>query len=69
MTVEGYFTIPQVSLAGQCLQDAPVAFLRNFDSICIMDLEVHQERDGIVPENMKIRTAGGRVPLWLEWWS
>ncbi|GAB1290194.1 Tectonic-2 [Apodemus speciosus] len=61
MTTKGYFTIPQVSLAGQCLQDAPVAFLRNFDSVCIMDLEVHRGRDGIVPESMKIRTAGGLV--------
>ncbi|XP_029333660.1 tectonic-2 [Mus caroli] len=61
MTTEGYFTIPQVSLAGQCLQDAPVAFLRNFDSICTMDLEVHQGRDKIVLENTKIRTTGGPV--------
>uniref|UniRef100_A0A8C6GRS8 Tectonic family member 2 n=1 Tax=Mus spicilegus TaxID=10103 RepID=A0A8C6GRS8_MUSSI len=61
MTTEGYFTIPQVSLAGQCLQDAPVAFLRNFDSVCTMDLEVHQGRDEIVLENMKIRTTGGPV--------
>ncbi|OBS64455.1 hypothetical protein A6R68_07006 [Neotoma lepida] len=61
MTTTGYFTVPQVSLAGQCLLDAPVAFLRNFDIKCTIDLEVYQERDGIVPENVKIRTAGGLV--------
>ncbi|KAK7804954.1 hypothetical protein U0070_025476 [Myodes glareolus] len=61
MTTMGYFTIPQVSLAGQCLQDAPVAFLRNFDIKCTISLEVHRERDGTVPETMKIRTAGGTV--------
>lgn len=60
-TEKGYFTIPQASLAGQCLQDAPVAFLRNFDVLCTIDLEVHQERDGIVPEDVKIRMAGGLV--------
>ncbi|XP_057620459.1 tectonic-2 isoform X3 [Chionomys nivalis] len=58
MTTMGYFTVPQVSLAGQCLQDAPVAFLRNFDIECTINLEVHRERDGTVPENVKIRTAG-----------
>ncbi|XP_036028342.1 tectonic-2 [Onychomys torridus] len=67
MTTTGYFTIPQVSLAGQCLQDAPVAFLRNFDIKCTLDLQVHQGRDGVVPENVKIRTSGGRLPSWLEW--
>ncbi|XP_052024706.1 tectonic-2 [Apodemus sylvaticus] len=61
MTTKGYFTIPQVSLAGQCLQDAPVAFLRNFDSMCTMDLEVHHGQDGTVPESMRIRTTGGLV--------
>ncbi|XP_075834830.1 tectonic-2 isoform X1 [Microtus pennsylvanicus] len=61
MTTMGYFTVPQVSLAGQCLQDAPVAFLRNIDIKCTINLEVHRERDGTVPENVKIRTVGGLV--------
>lgn len=61
MTTNGYFTIPQASLAGQCLQDAPVAFLRNFHSVCTTDLEVHQERDRLIPEDMRIRTTGGLV--------
>ncbi|MEJ1282096.1 tectonic-2 [Cricetulus griseus] len=61
MTTQGYFTVPQVSLAGQCLHSAPVAFLRNFDVKCTIDLEVYQEQDGVVPENVKIRTAGGLV--------
>ncbi|XP_051017402.1 tectonic-2 [Acomys russatus] len=61
MTTEGYFTIPQVSLAGQCLRDAPVAFLRNFDILCTMDLEEHREQGGIAPEDVRVRTAGGLV--------
>ncbi|XP_056146496.1 tectonic-2 [Lampris incognitus] len=33
-----YFTIPQNSLAGQCLYNAPVAFLKNFKSKCLTSL-------------------------------
>ncbi|XP_021113281.1 tectonic-2 [Heterocephalus glaber] len=40
-----YFTVPQVSLAGQCLHDAPVAFLRDFATECTTNLEVYEERD------------------------
>lgn len=44
MTVDNlYFTMPQVSLAGQCMEEAPVAFLLNLDFQCFTDLEVHQE--------------------------
>ncbi|XP_006865539.1 PREDICTED: tectonic-2 [Chrysochloris asiatica] len=62
MTVhKGYFTIPQVSLAGQCMQNVPVAFLQNFDIKCVTDLEMYQEKDDI--HNMKIKngTIGGIV--------
>ncbi|XP_023372631.1 tectonic-2 [Otolemur garnettii] len=63
MTVDkAYFTIPQVSLAGQCMQNAPVAFLQNFDVKCIIDLELYQERDGII--NVIIKSGaveGGTV--------
>uniref|UniRef100_A0A8C9UTI2 Tectonic family member 2 n=1 Tax=Spermophilus dauricus TaxID=99837 RepID=A0A8C9UTI2_SPEDA len=58
---KGYFTVPQVSLAGQCLQDAPVAFLRNFDDKCTTNLEVYQERDGIINSKIKSSTMGGIV--------
>ncbi|XP_057602378.1 tectonic-2 isoform X3 [Hippopotamus amphibius kiboko] len=54
MTVDkAYFTIPQVSLAGQCMQNAPVAFLQNFDVQCVTSLEVYPERGGIT--NVKIK--------------
>lgn len=58
---KAYLTVPQVSLAGQCMQNAPVAFLQNFDVRCTAHLEAYQERDGII--NMKIRngTVGGIV--------
>ncbi|KAM6155787.1 tectonic-2 [Rhynchocyon petersi] len=61
MTVdEAYFTIPQVSLAGQCVQNAPVAFLQNLDVQCVTDLEAYQARGSL---NAKIRngTIGGIV--------
>ncbi|XP_017655176.2 tectonic-2 isoform X2 [Nannospalax galili] len=60
MTTKEYFTIPQVSLAGQCLQNAPVAFLWNFDIKCSTDLEGYQEQDDINAD-IKIRSMGGLV--------
>ncbi|MGH0114672.1 UNVERIFIED_CONTAM: hypothetical protein FKN15_033989 [Acipenser sinensis] len=33
-----YFTIPQQSMIGQCVRDAPVAFLQNFKSSCVAPL-------------------------------
>ncbi|XP_039327855.1 tectonic-2 isoform X1 [Saimiri boliviensis] len=62
MTVKkAYFTIPQVSLAGQCIQDAPVAFLHNFDVKCVTNLEAYQERDGIINAKIKNVALGGIV--------
>ncbi|PNI57297.1 TCTN2 isoform 1 [Pan troglodytes] len=62
MTVKkAYFTIPQVSLAGQCMQNAPVAFLHNFDVKCITNLELYQERDGIINAKIKNVALGGIV--------
>ncbi|XP_008589736.1 PREDICTED: tectonic-2 [Galeopterus variegatus] len=62
MTVDkAYFTIPQVSLAGQCMQNAPVAFLQNFDVKCITNLEVYQERDSVINVKVKNGAIGGIV--------
>uniref|UniRef100_A0A2K5PHZ0 Tectonic family member 2 n=1 Tax=Cebus imitator TaxID=2715852 RepID=A0A2K5PHZ0_CEBIM len=62
MTVKkAYFTIPQVSLAGQCMQEAPVAFLHNFDVKCVTNLEAYQERDGVINEKIKNVALGGIV--------
>ncbi|XP_045315633.1 tectonic-2 isoform X7 [Leopardus geoffroyi] len=62
MTVDkAYFTIPQVSLAGQCLQNAPVAFLQNFDVQCTTSLEVSQEQDDIINAKIKNGVLGGIV--------
>ncbi|XP_021567646.1 tectonic-2 [Carlito syrichta] len=64
MTVEkAYFTIPQASLAGQCIWNAPVAFLQNFDVNCITNLEVYQERDGITNVKIKNGATGGMLPF------
>ncbi|XP_036132563.1 tectonic-2 [Molossus molossus] len=62
MTAEkAYFTLPQVSLAGQCVQNAPVGFLQNFDVRCITDLEVSQEQGGITNTKIKNGAIGGIV--------
>ncbi|XP_036907813.1 tectonic-2 isoform X2 [Sturnira hondurensis] len=62
MTVDkAYFTVPQVSLAGQCVQDAPVGFLQNFDVRCVTDLEVYQEREGAVNARIKNGAVGGII--------
>ncbi|XP_044786214.2 tectonic-2 isoform X4 [Bubalus bubalis] len=62
MTVDkAYFTLPQVSLAGQCLHNAPVAFLQNFDVQCITSLEEYLERDGITSAKIKNGAMGGIV--------
>ncbi|XP_049553877.1 tectonic-2 isoform X2 [Orcinus orca] len=51
----------QVSLAGQCMQNAPVAFLQNFDVQCVTSLEVYPERDRITNVKVKNGTMGGIV--------
>ncbi|XP_077604111.1 tectonic-2 isoform X1 [Crocuta crocuta] len=62
MTVDkAYFTIPQGSLAGHCLQHAPVAFLQNFDVRCTTDLEVYQEQEDLVNVKIKNGVLGGIV--------
>ncbi|XP_032732350.1 tectonic-2 [Lontra canadensis] len=63
MTVDKtYFTIPQVSLAGQCVQNAPVAFLHNFDVRCATNLEAYQEQDGgVVHAKIKNGAVGGVI--------
>ncbi|XP_063470750.1 tectonic-2 isoform X7 [Symphalangus syndactylus] len=58
---KAYFTVPQVSLAGQCMQNAPVAFLHNFDVKCVTNLELYQERDGIINAKIKNIALGGIV--------
>ncbi|XP_058512791.1 tectonic-2 isoform X2 [Ochotona princeps] len=59
MTLEkAYFTVPQVSLAGQCLQHAPVAFLQNFDAQCVTPLEAYQERDAVISAKIRNGTLG-----------
>lgn len=62
MTLDkAYLTVPQVSLAGQCMQNAPVAFLQNFDVRCTTHLEAYQERDGIINTKIRNGTVGGIV--------
>ncbi|XP_061240579.1 tectonic-2 isoform X8 [Bos javanicus] len=51
----------QVSLAGQCLYNAPVAFLQNFDVQCVTSLEEYLERDGITSAKIKNGAMGGIV--------
>ncbi|NXS32082.1 TECT2 protein, partial [Pomatostomus ruficeps] len=50
-----YFTVPQQSLAGQCVGNAPVAFLRSFDAKCLTRLESHKERED--PHGVRINSG------------
>ncbi|XP_045056909.2 tectonic-2 isoform X2 [Desmodus rotundus] len=58
---KAYFTVPQVSLAGQCVQDAPVGFLQNFDVRCVTDLAAYREQEGAVNAKIKSGAVGGIV--------
>lgn len=58
---KAYFTVPQASLAGQCVRDAPVGFLQNFDVRCVTDLEVYREREGAADARIKNGAVGGLV--------
>ncbi|XP_043298277.1 tectonic-2 isoform X2 [Cervus elaphus] len=51
----------QVSLAGQCVLNAPVAFLQNFDVQCVTGLEEYLERDRITSVKIKNGAMGGIV--------
>ncbi|XP_005403078.1 PREDICTED: tectonic-2 isoform X2 [Chinchilla lanigera] len=58
---EVYFTVPQVSLAGQCVRDAPVAFLRSFDMECTTHLDAYRERGSAGPAKVQGSAAGAPV--------
>uniref|UniRef100_A0A8C3DHS3 Tectonic family member 2 n=1 Tax=Corvus moneduloides TaxID=1196302 RepID=A0A8C3DHS3_CORMO len=49
-----YFTVPQQSMAGQCVGNAPVAFLHNFDVKCLTNLESYKEG---LPHDVRINTG------------
>ncbi|XP_055987370.1 tectonic-2 [Sorex fumeus] len=58
---EAYFTLPQVSLAGHCLQQAPVAFLHNLHVQCITDLAAPRQRAGTPHVRIRSVATGGLV--------
>ncbi|XP_071301079.1 tectonic-2 [Agelaius tricolor] len=49
-----YFTVPQQSMAGQCVGNAPVAYLHNFDVKCLTNLESYKEG---LPHDVKINSG------------
>ncbi|XP_030316386.1 tectonic-2 isoform X1 [Calypte anna] len=51
-----YFTIPQQSMAGQCVVSAPVAYLQDFDVRCLTSLAAHQEG---LPHDVRINSGAG----------
>ncbi|XP_004635926.1 tectonic-2 [Octodon degus] len=57
-----YFTVPQVSLAGQCVRDAPVGFLQSFGADCATHLDAYWERDGVGPAKVQGSATGAPVP-------
>ncbi|NXA49740.1 TECT2 protein, partial [Nothocercus julius] len=57
MTEENdYFTIPQQSMAGQCVGNAPVAFLRDFDVRCLTHLASYREG---LPHDLRVNSGTG----------
>ncbi|NXH21079.1 TECT2 protein, partial [Bucco capensis] len=57
MTEENeYFTIPQRSMAGQCVGNAPVAYLQNFDVKCLTNLASYKEG---LPHDVRINSGTG----------
>ncbi|NXC17786.1 TECT2 protein, partial [Corythaeola cristata] len=57
MTEENeYFTVPQQSMAGQCVGNAPVAYLQNFDVKCLSNLASYKEG---LPHDVKINSGTG----------
>ncbi|KAM6403883.1 tectonic-2 [Rhynochetos jubatus] len=57
MTEENeYFTIPQQSMAGQCVGNAPVAYLQDFDVKCLTDLASYKEG---LPRDVRINAGAG----------
>ncbi|KAM8992974.1 tectonic-2 [Ara ararauna] len=51
-----YFTIPQQSMAGQCVVNAPVAYLQDFDVRCLTSLASYEEG---LPHNVRINSGTG----------
>ncbi|NWI95263.1 TECT2 protein, partial [Pitta sordida] len=49
-----YFTIPQRSLAGQCVGSAPVAYLQDFDVKCLTNLASYREG---LPHHVRINSG------------
>uniref|UniRef100_A0A8C3XVT8 Tectonic family member 2 n=1 Tax=Chelydra serpentina TaxID=8475 RepID=A0A8C3XVT8_CHESE len=59
MTTENeYFTIRQQSMAGQCVGNAPVAFLQNFDVKCVTSLSAYKEG---LSHNVMINSGTGEI--------
>ncbi|NWS40182.1 TECT2 protein, partial [Probosciger aterrimus] len=57
MTEENeYFTIPQQSMAGQCVVHAPVAYLQDFDVRCLTSLASYEEG---LPHDVRINSGTG----------
>uniref|UniRef100_A0A8C4KD15 Tectonic family member 2 n=1 Tax=Dromaius novaehollandiae TaxID=8790 RepID=A0A8C4KD15_DRONO len=60
MTEENdYFTVPQQSMAGQCVGNAPVAYLQNFDVKCLTHLSSYGEG---LPHDVRINSGTGESP-------
>ncbi|NWX18282.1 TECT2 protein, partial [Aegotheles bennettii] len=51
-----YFTIPQQSMAGQCVGNAPVAYLQDFDVRCLTTLASYKEG---LPHGVRINSGTG----------
>uniref|UniRef100_A0A8C3L6R8 Tectonic family member 2 n=1 Tax=Chrysolophus pictus TaxID=9089 RepID=A0A8C3L6R8_CHRPC len=55
-----YFTIPQQSLAGLCVGNAPVAYLQDFDMKCLSEAASYKEG---LPHDVRINSGTGGMLL------
>uniref|UniRef100_A0A8B9U9J7 Tectonic family member 2 n=1 Tax=Anas zonorhyncha TaxID=75864 RepID=A0A8B9U9J7_9AVES len=63
MTEENeYFTIPQQSMAGQCVGNAPVAYLHDIDVKCLTDLTSYKEG---LPHDVRINSGTGGIHFFI----
>ncbi|XP_071389185.1 tectonic-2 isoform X2 [Centroberyx affinis] len=54
-----YFTIPQKSLTGQCIDNAPVAFLKNFNVKCVSLLR-SCPNEQTTPTDLRVQVKNGQ---------
>ncbi|XP_072000425.1 tectonic-2 isoform X1 [Engystomops pustulosus] len=62
-----YFTIPQQSAIGTCMEYAPVAYLQDFSATCVTDIKVCPAAWTFPLDNVNVKDgSGGTIPLKIQ---